>query len=562
MLDPAAVLSRREATLRSVATACLAGIALVQAIGLPSLLRAGKAARRPVDGGDGGVRRARPDARRRARRRRAPALARGRRRRPCWCSPAGRLPRAVRRPRASTGDPAASGRRCPARVCAALAVACLVRRGRRRAAHAGRRCAALADRGWPCWSPLAPGAGVLLVALGPGTLGGETVARGRRAHIHSHGSFENAIVFQAGSPAARAATTSYAVSRAAPDGRSSVALMIAAGLHLRLRRGRVPAPARRGRRPRSVRRDLAGARRAAGMSRAPSCARLRARRARHARRERRARRSAHATLLGSTPRRQRPRVAEGQQSVVLRFSEPVQILNRSDVSVVEPARPPGRHGRRAHASGDRAQSSSSRCAAPLAARQLHGALPRRLGRLALGRRRRSCSRVGGATLRRRRSSPAPAACRTPARPRSPRASSSSPRSGCWSACSPSAPLVWGPAVARRPAACGLAEPTRARCADGQQLFWRAFWALAVLAGARRDRRPGGQERRRLPHRASSARWLHPADAYRLVAASRFGDLLGLALRRAARARRRRVRRPGTPRAAERAVGRAPLARSR
>ena len=39
MLDAAALLSRREANLRSAATACLVGIALVQAIGLPFLLR-------------------------------------------------------------------------------------------------------------------------------------------------------------------------------------------------------------------------------------------------------------------------------------------------------------------------------------------------------------------------------------------------------------------------------------------------------------------------------------------------------------------------------------------
>ena len=72
--------------------------------------------------------------------------------------------------------------------------------------------------------------------------------------------------------------------------------------------------------------------------------------------------------------------------------------------------------------------------------------------------------------RRRRSSPAPAACRTPARRPSPPASSSSPRSGCSSACSRSArscgarPLE----AARRPR-----RPPRASRA--------APWAAAVLA---------------------------------------------------------------------------------
>ena len=41
-MDTATVLSRREAMLRSVATACLAGIALVQALGLPSLFVTGR----------------------------------------------------------------------------------------------------------------------------------------------------------------------------------------------------------------------------------------------------------------------------------------------------------------------------------------------------------------------------------------------------------------------------------------------------------------------------------------------------------------------------------------
>ena len=63
---------------------------------------------------------------------------------------------------------------------------------------------------------LAPGAGVLLVSLGPGTLGGETVLAAG-AHIHSHGSFENAIVFQA-RPGGKGGHYVYKASRrAAPD---------------------------------------------------------------------------------------------------------------------------------------------------------------------------------------------------------------------------------------------------------------------------------------------------------------------------------------------------------
>src|SRR3954447_3733970 len=43
--------------------------------------------------------------------------------------------------------------------------------------------------------------------------------------------------------------------------------------------------------------------------------------------------SAHATLVGSTPRAG-ARVVQSPSSVVLRFSEPVQVVNRSDVTVV------------------------------------------------------------------------------------------------------------------------------------------------------------------------------------------------------------------------------------
>jgi len=43
---------------------------------------------------------------------------------------------------------------------------------------------------------------------------------------------------------------------------------------------------------------------------------------------------AHATLLGSTPSARALGVDEETKQVVLRFNEPVQIVNRSDVSVV------------------------------------------------------------------------------------------------------------------------------------------------------------------------------------------------------------------------------------
>src|SRR4051794_36433162 len=67
-MDTATVLSRREAMLRSVATTCLAGIALVQALGLPSLFVTGRQfgvlsrAARPLCIGWGGALAAAPPA--------------------------------------------------------------------------------------------------------------------------------------------------------------------------------------------------------------------------------------------------------------------------------------------------------------------------------------------------------------------------------------------------------------------------------------------------------------------------------------------------------------------
>jgi hypothetical protein len=75
---------------------------------------------------------------------------------------------------------------------------------------------------------LAPGAGVLLVSLGPGTFGGETVLAAG-AHIHSHGSFENAIVYQA-LPGGKGGHYVYKASAAPHQTTFEAALIIVAGL--------------------------------------------------------------------------------------------------------------------------------------------------------------------------------------------------------------------------------------------------------------------------------------------------------------------------------------------
>jgi hypothetical protein len=75
---------------------------------------------------------------------------------------------------------------------------------------------------------LAPGAGVLLVATGPGTFGGETVLAAG-AHIHSHGSPESAIVFQA-LPGGKGGHYVYKTVAAPRQTGFEVALIVAAGL--------------------------------------------------------------------------------------------------------------------------------------------------------------------------------------------------------------------------------------------------------------------------------------------------------------------------------------------
>jgi hypothetical protein len=185
------MLSRREAMLRSGATTCLAGIALVQAIELPILFVQGRQlavlslaamilcialgwalAAAPADAG--------------AR---------------LWRIVAGTAvlvlagwaaPRAFAVPGLSSGRVAWGT--MPGLASGALGAVCLV------LAVAAVRPSRAAARGLATAAvvlmALAPGAAVLVVALGPGTAGGETVLASG-GHIHAHGSGEAAIEFQA-----------------------------------------------------------------------------------------------------------------------------------------------------------------------------------------------------------------------------------------------------------------------------------------------------------------------------------------------------------------------------
>ena len=190
------MLSRREAMLRSIATACLAGVAVMQALGLPSL---------PAQGGRFvvlslaamagclvlGV---------------ALAVAPAGASRPVWrmvaaLSAAVLAGWALSHAFAVPGLEAARGRWAAPHgaVCAALAVACLVvavlaRRPRRLSVRALATTLAVV-------AAFGPGVWVVLVALGPGVVGGErTLASGHvHGQVHSSQFGEAAIAYRAGS---------------------------------------------------------------------------------------------------------------------------------------------------------------------------------------------------------------------------------------------------------------------------------------------------------------------------------------------------------------------------
>jgi hypothetical protein len=179
--EPATALSRRETTLRSGATACLAGIALVQAIGLPSAFaQSGRlavlslAATALCLGSAFGLAA-------------APASAS----RQLWravAATAGLVLAGWAAPHAVTLPDLAGARghwaTMPGAACAAAAAVCLVL-----AAAAAERPARATARGLAvalaAVVALGPGAGALLFALGPGPPGGEA-AIADDVHVHAH----------------------------------------------------------------------------------------------------------------------------------------------------------------------------------------------------------------------------------------------------------------------------------------------------------------------------------------------------------------------------------------
>ena len=231
---------------------------------------------------------------------------------------------------------------------------------------------------------------------------------------------------------------------------------------------------------------------------------------------------AHATLLGSTPSARALRVGEETKQVVLRFSEPVQIVNRSDVSVV------GSRGYRIDKGRAYTLPTDARkVVVPLRTPMLVDSYTVRARVVSDDSHSTSQAivfAVGGAHLG------------SPILAGSGGLTDTSPASVAARVVELAAlglllgllgfrALVWGPAVAMA-GSRGVSEADRGRAlAHGQTLFWRAFWGLAVLAGVA-EAVVLAAKSAVVFHTGLVASLIHPAAAYHLVAASRFGDLLG------------------------------------
>jgi copper transport protein len=227
--------------------------------------------------------------------------------------------------------------------------------------------------------------------------------------------------------------------------------------------------------------------------------------------------SAHATLLRATPA-PLARVATAPDRVVLAFSEPVQVVRRGDVALLD-------HAGRAVAAG--VASHRDRSVVTVTPR---GALApdsytvryRVISADAHAFDGALVFAVGGAPLL------APAG----------RAAAGPSETGVWAVDARFAELtalglllalvafralVWGPALAGAP---GLSASDRAAAARAaRRAYWRAFWSVAALAGV--------AEAGALVVKAAlvfgSGVWgslTAPAAAERLLRSSRFGDLLG------------------------------------
>jgi copper transport protein len=229
---------------------------------------------------------------------------------------------------------------------------------------------------------------------------------------------------------------------------------------------------------------------------------------------------AHASLLGSTPR-SGGHVAESPSQVVLRFSEPVQVLNRSDVSVVD-------HD------GQKVDTGAPH-SAPGDPRQVILPLHRPLVPDSYTVRYRLVSADSHSIVAALVYATGGAPLRPPVWDGAGGLSDTSPVAvaarvlelvalGLLLGLIGFRALVWSPAVA---AADGVPATERERALrGGRRVFWRAFWALTVLAGMA-EATVLTAKSAIVFHTGFAAAALDPAAASHLISASRFGDLIGL-----------------------------------
>ena len=228
---------------------------------------------------------------------------------------------------------------------------------------------------------------------------------------------------------------------------------------------------------------------------------------------------AHATLVGSSPV-VRGRVKVGPPKVVLRFDEPVQILNATDVTVVD-------------GDGVRIDVGTTRVAAR-DRRQVVVALRGPMVPDSYTVRYRVVAADSHATAAAFVFAVGTGTLAAPILAGAGGLSDESPAAVAARALEFAAlmlllgllafrVLVWDPAVR----AAGNPDPDeRARAVHGAQRgFWKALWALAILAGVAETVVIAAKSAV-VFHTGLTAAVLHPADAYRLIAASRFGDIVG------------------------------------
>ena len=228
----------------------------------------------------------------------------------------------------------------------------------------------------------------------------------------------------------------------------------------------------------------------------------------------------HATLVSSTPAVNVRGAPESTRAVTLRFSEPVEVLNRSDVTVVN-----GRGQRQDTGAPHTLPGDPRRVVIPLHTPLLPHSYTVRYRVVSADSHAAAQAFVFGVG-RARLASPILAG------------------TGGISDQSPAAvgarvlefaalglllglvafrALVWGPAVQRAP---GLSvEQRETALHGGQRAFWRAFWGLVVLAGLA-EAGVLAAKSAVVFHKGLLGALLAPSAAYRLVSASRFGDLLG------------------------------------